>query len=86
MGRDAIFFSITLLSVLAAAITQIGWTTLTQTYVPTVGASGGVFGVLLGVRPAVSERTADAAVSADPDAGVAVQSPLLRRDGAVPRA
>jgi len=34
-------------SVLAAAATQIAWTTLTQTYVPTVGASGGVFGVLL---------------------------------------
>jgi len=34
-------------SVLAAAGTQLVWTTVTGTFVPTVGASGGVFGVLL---------------------------------------
>jgi membrane associated rhomboid family serine protease len=34
-------------SVLAAAATQLVWTTLTHTYAQTVGASGGVFGVLL---------------------------------------
>ncbi len=33
--------------VLAAAGTQLLWTTLTGSLVPTVGASGGVFGVLL---------------------------------------
>ena len=34
-------------SVLAAAGTQLIWTTLTGLLVPTVGASGGVFGILL---------------------------------------
>lgn len=34
-------------SVLAAAGTQMVWTTVTQSYAPTVGASGGLFGILL---------------------------------------
>jgi membrane associated rhomboid family serine protease len=34
-------------SVLAAAGTQILWTTLTRSSAPTIGASGGVFGILL---------------------------------------
>lgn len=34
-------------SVLAAAGCQIAWTSLTRSYAPTVGASGGLFGILL---------------------------------------
>jgi membrane associated rhomboid family serine protease len=46
MGRKT-FLQLYFASVLSAGITQLLFTTLTGSIYPTVGASGGVFGVLL---------------------------------------
>ena len=69
--------------VVGAAVAQ----TLVTTFIypspyPTVGASGGIFGLLLVFGMAYPRRQRDAAVSADTDAGLAVRD-AVRAHGAV---
>ncbi len=72
-----------LVCVAGAGVCQLLVGTLLENPATVLGASGGVFGLLLAYRHAVPEPAGDAAVPADPDEGAHLRDPVWRgRTGA----